>query len=85
MASHPSVLLEEASLFFGLACFDRGGELLGFGMAREALASRCYNKLSEMMPLVLAHGLTFPLAISRGALGLPRGREFIQELKVPRH
>jgi hypothetical protein len=36
MASHPSVLLEEASLFFGLACFDRGGELLGFGMAREA-------------------------------------------------
>ena len=63
------MLLEEASLFFGLACFDRGGELLGFGMAREALASRCYNKLSEMMPLVLAHGLTFPLvAISRGAL-----------------
>ena len=62
MASHPSVLLEEASLFFGLACFDRGGKLLGFGMAREALASRCYNKLSEMMPLVLAHGLTFPLA-----------------------
>jgi hypothetical protein len=51
------MLLEEASLFFGLACFDRGGKLLGFGMAREALASRCYNKLSEMMPLVLAHGL----------------------------
>jgi len=45
--------------------------LLGFGMAREALASRCYNKLSEMMPLVLAHGLTFPpvpsLAASIGA------------------
>ena len=73
MASHPSVLLEEASLFFGLACFDRGGELLGFGMAREALASRCYNKLSEMMPLVLAHGLTFPLAISLAASTVCRG------------
>jgi hypothetical protein len=67
------MLLEEASLFFGLACFDRGGKLLGFGMAREALASRCYNKLSEMMPLVLAHGLTFPLAISRGVDRVQRG------------
>jgi hypothetical protein len=48
MASHLSVLLlEEAPLFFGLACFDGGGELLGFGMAREALTSRCYNELSE--------------------------------------
>ena len=48
MASHLSVLLlEEAPLFFGLACFDGGGELLGFGMAREALTSRCYNELSK--------------------------------------
>lgn len=75
------MLLEEASLFFGLACFDRGGELLGFGMAREALASRCYNKLSEMMPLVLAHGLTFPLVASLAGRSTA-GREF-KNLKFP--
>jgi hypothetical protein len=54
-------------------------------MAREALASRCYNKLSEMMPLVLAHGLTFPLVTLLPSLAESTdtaGREY-KNLKFP--